>query len=568
MSTAAPRVLVPPPAWEPHEQPFMPGSPAALSHAWPTRIAYALVAVLVGLTGGLGSALITANLPTIQGQLGLTPAEGAWLPAAYVMVNVTANLLVFKFRQQFGMRLFAELALGLYAALALLHLAVDGYTMAVLVRAASGFVGAATSTLAVLYMLQALPRVRVGSAFVIGLGLSQLATPLAWVLSPALLDQADWRVLYAFEAGLALCAFAAVVSLKLPVGLRIHVFEKADFLTFALVAPGVALLGAVLAQGLNSWWTDTAWLAWALIGAIVLLTLAAMHEYRRERPLLQVRWLLNSSTLAFVFGALMMRFMLAEQSYGAVGLLRMLGMGPDQLQPLFGVMLLGMLSGMALSAITFGPKAVPLQLLGSVVLIAIAGFMDHQSTSLSRPQDFYASQFLLSFAAAMFLGPLMLSGVMQALQHGADHLVSFIVLFSVTQALGGLAGPALLGTLQAQRTAVHAQAIAAHVQPTQAAVAQRLAQQQRVYGAVLADPVQRAAQGTAQLGQTVRRQAAVRAFNDVFTLIGALAIAYLGWMLWRAGRVLRAARQAAASPGAGSVTPSSAATPPPARAGT
>ncbi|MDA7417650.1 MFS transporter [Xenophilus arseniciresistens] len=567
ITAASPRVLAPLPDWEPHEKPFLPGSPAALSHAWPVRIAYALVAILVGLTGGLGSSLITANLPVIQGQLGLTPAEGAWLPAAYVMVNVTANLLVFKFRQQFGMRLFAELALGLYAALALLHLVVDGYAMAIAVRAASGFVGAAASTLAVLYMLQALPRVRVGSAFVIGMGLTQLATPLAWMISPALLDQADWRVLYAFEGGMALCAFAAVVSLKLPVGIRIHVLEKADFLTFALVAPGVALLGAVLAQGLNGWWTDTPWLAWALVGAIVLLALGAMHEYRRERPLLQIRWLLNGSTLAFVFGALMMRFLLAEQSYGAVGLLRTLGMGPDQLQPLFGVMLLGMLCGMAVSAFTFGPKAVPLQLLASVVLIAIVGFMDHHSTSLSRPHDFYASQFLLSFAAAMFLGPLMLSGVMQALQHGADHMVSFIVLFSVTQALGGLAGPSVLGTLQAQRTTVHAQAIAAHLDPTDAAVAQRLALQQRVYGAQLADPVQRAAQGQAQLGQVVRREAAVRAFNDVFTLLGGLAIAYLAWMLWRAARMRRAARrQAAAAPPSSSS--SSAAVPPPARAGT
>lgn len=552
---AAPRILAPLPDWAPHEKPFLPGSPAAIAHAWPRRVAYALVAILVGITGGLGSALVIANLPVLQGQLGLTPAEGAWLPAAYVMVNVTANLLVFKFRQQYGMRLFAELGLGIYAALALLHLAVDGFTMAVLVRAVSGFAGAATSTLAVLYMLQALPRTQVGSAFVIGMGLSQLATPLAWLLSPALLDQVDWRVLYAFEAGLALCSFAAVVSLKLPVGIRIHVLEKADFLTFALVAPGVALLGAVLAQGLNGWWMDTAWLAWALIGAIVLLTLAAMHEYHRARPLLQIRWLLNAGTLAFVFGALMMRFLVSEQSYGAVGLLRTLGMGPDQLQPLFGVMLLGMLSGTAVSAITFGPRAVPLQLLASVVLIAAAGFMDHQSTSLSRPQDFYASQFLLSFAAAMFLGPLMLSGVMQALQHGADHMISFIVLFSVTQALGGLAGPALLGTLQAQRTTAHVQAISAHVDPTQAAASQRLAQQQRLYGAVVADPVQRAAQGTAQLGQTVRREAAVRAFNDVFALIGALALAYLGWMLLRAWRTLRATRRAATATAAAAAAP-------------
>ena len=543
-----PRVLAPLPDWEPHEKPTMPGSPAAIVHAWPRRMAYALVSVLIGLTGGLGSALVTANLPVIQGQLGLTPVEGAWLPGAYVMVNVTANLLVFKFRQQYGIRLFAELGLGVYAALALLHLAVHGYGLALLVRAASGFVGAAASTLGTLYMVQALPRTKVGSAFVVGLGLSQIATPLAWVLSPSLLDQAHWSVLYAFEAGLALCAFAAVVSLKLPVGVRIQVIEVRDFLTFALAAPGMALLAAVLAQGLNGWWLDTRWLAWALVAAIVLLTLAAMHEYRRERPLLQIRWLLNANTLSFAFGALMMRFLVSEQSYGAVGLLRALGMGPDQLQPLYAVVLVGMLTGTAISALTFGPKAVPLQLLASVVLISIASFMDRQSTSLSRPHDFFVSQFLLSCAATMFLGPLMLSGVTQALQRGADHMVTIIVVFSATQSLAGLAGPALLGTLQAQRTTAHAAAIDAGLDPTEAAVAQRLALQQRLYGAVVTDPVRRAAQGTAQLGQTVRREAAVRAFNDVFQLIGLLALAYLGWMLLRVWGAARAARRAAAGP--------------------
>ena len=69
----------------------------------PVRIAFACVAVLIGLTGGLGNGLLTASLSSIQGQLGLTQAQATWLPAAYVMVNVTANLLVFKFRQQYGM---------------------------------------------------------------------------------------------------------------------------------------------------------------------------------------------------------------------------------------------------------------------------------------------------------------------------------------------------------------------------------------------------------------------------------------------------------------------------------
>jgi MFS family permease len=180
--------LKPNPDWEPHEKPAIPGSASMPWHPPPVRVAYAAVAVLVGITGGLGNALVSANLPQIQGGLGLTPSQGAWLPAAYIMANVTANLLVFKFRQQFGMRLFAEIGLGLYALVTLLHLLVSGFEMAVLVRAVSGFAGATATTLATLYMLQAFPKAYTGKALVLGVGIGQLAVPLAWLLSPALLD--------------------------------------------------------------------------------------------------------------------------------------------------------------------------------------------------------------------------------------------------------------------------------------------------------------------------------------------------------------------------------------------
>lgn len=545
----APRYVVPPPAWADHEKPTLPGSPAQLSHSLAIRIAYACVAVLIGLTGGLGTALVTANLPAIQGQLGLTPMEGAWLPVSYVMVNLTANLLAYKFRQQYGIRMFAELGLGLYALLALLHVFVEGWEMALLVRGASGFAGAAASTLAVLYMIQAFPRSHTPAALIIGLSLSQMATPVAWLLSPALLDLHTWPALYALEAGLALCAVAAVVALKLPAGVRLHVFEPLDFLTFALAAPGFALLASVLAQGLNGWWLDTAWLGWALIGAVVLLTGAAAVELRRSNPILKLRWLLNQSTLRFVMGALMMRFLLSEQTYGAIGFLRAQGMGPDQLHSLYAVMLAGLICGMATSAITFGPKTNVAQILLSVVLIGLAGLLDLQSTSQSRPHDFFVSQFMLSFAAAMFLGPLLLIGFKQVLAHGTDHMITFLILFSATQSLGGLAGTAVLGTLQAQRTQVHLNALNAQLAPGNAALAPRLSLQQQQYANVITDPVLRAAQGTAQLAASVRREAAVRAYNDVFAFIAALSMAFLGWSLWRTLRnASDAARRARAHP--------------------
>ena len=100
--------LKPIPDWEEHEKPTLPGSASMPWHPPHRRAAYALVSVLVAITGGLGTALVTANLPFLQGQLGLTPVQGTWLVASYVMVNVTANLLAFKFRQQYGIRLFAD----------------------------------------------------------------------------------------------------------------------------------------------------------------------------------------------------------------------------------------------------------------------------------------------------------------------------------------------------------------------------------------------------------------------------------------------------------------------------
>ena len=100
--------LEPIPNWSDDEKPSMPGSPSTPRHSGPVRVAYIATALLLGITGGLGNALISANLPSIQGELGLTPIEAAWLPAAYLMVNVSTSLLLFKFRQQFGLRLFAR----------------------------------------------------------------------------------------------------------------------------------------------------------------------------------------------------------------------------------------------------------------------------------------------------------------------------------------------------------------------------------------------------------------------------------------------------------------------------
>ncbi|MDM5177927.1 MFS transporter [Massilia sp. DJPM01] len=544
---AAPQYLKPTPAWEEHEKPSMPGSASMPWHPPHIRFAYACVALLVGITGGLGNALVSANLPAIQGTLGLTPAEAAWLPAAYIMVNVTSNLMVFKFRQQFGLRLFAEIGLSLYAFVTLLHLLVGGFEMAILVRAVSGLAGATTSTLAMLYMLQAAPKKYTGKMLVLGVGIAQIATPLAWLMSPALLDMGQWHNLYLFEAGLALCSLAAVVVLKLPPGIHIKVIEPLDFVTFALIAPAVAMIVAVLAQGFTRWWFDTPWLAYLLIAAVLLTTIALFIEHHRANPLIQTRWLMMGPTIRFMIGAFLIRFLTSEQTYGAVGLLRTLGMGPDQMQPLFAVILAGTICGMVASSVTFSPKTVIPQILFSILLFGVAAWLDYGRTSLDRPHDFFVSQFLVALGAGMFMGPMIMIGIMQALKFGADHVVTFVVMLAMTQSLGGFTGAAALSTYQLHREHVHSTQVNAQLNPADPVVSQRLRLQQQVYQGVNTDPALRAAQGVAQLALISRREANVLAFNDVFALSGVIAILFLGWSLFIAVRLARRQKREAAA---------------------
>jgi MFS family permease len=542
MSAREHELLEPTPDWTDDERPTIPGSPSLPGHSPVMRAVHLLVAVLVSAAAGLGNALVTANLPQIQGELGLTPVQGAWLPAAYVMTNVSANLVLMKARQQFGIRRFSEWSIIAYLIVTGLYLLVNDYEAALLVRAVSGFASAPLTALALFYTLQAFPKAKLGQALCLGLGLSQIWTPVAWLLSPALLDRGDWQTLYLFEFGLAACAFAAVISLKLPPGIRIRVYEATDLLTFALLAPAMALVAGVLAQGRVQWWTEQPWMGIALVVALVLFVAAWVVEHHRTSPLLSTRWLMTGDALRFAFGAFMLRMLLAEQNFAAVGLFRQLGMGPDQLQLFYLVMLVGMVAGIALSALTISPRVLIAQILAAVVLVIAGSLMDRDATSLTRPHDMMVSQFLIAVASGLFLAPLLMNTIMKVLGKGNDHLITFIILFSATQSLGGLAGPAIYGTFQQVREHEYSGQITANVVPSDPVVAQRLALQGQVYAPVVTDPVRRQGQGVALLAQSATREAHVRAYNDVFTLNAIVAFLFL---LWGIARAVLTARQSA-----------------------
>ena len=527
-----PRLLEPAPDWTAEEKPTLPGSPAAIAHPTYKRYLYFFIGLFVAISGSLSNGFITANLPLLQGEYGLTPAEAAWIPAAYVMANVSSNLILFKARQQYGLRFFSEIGLVLFIGVMLLHLFVHTYEMAIFARVISGLLAAPLSSLGMYYIMQAFRRAHFGRAIYMALGFQQLGIPLAWIMSPYLVDVNDWRIFYTFELGLALCCLAMVVSLKLPRSLRIAVFEYQDLFTFALLATGFALLCIVLTQGPIQWWFEADWLAYLLIAAFILIVVGLTYEHFRVNPLIVTRWLGTSSTVRFIIGAFAIRFLMSEQSYAAVNFLKTMGMGPDQFVSFYVVVLVGIVSGTVFSALTFSKEKMVFHLLGAVILVLCACALDYHLTSDVRPHDFYRSQFLVGFASGMFIGPLLLTGIISALQKGPSHMVTFIVLFSATQTFGGLVGSSFFSTYQQMRTQTYQAQIYNDLSQTTPQVDQRIQVLTQSAHQYSLDPTLDHQQAMRTLNQSIGREAQVRAYNDVIFLNGIFAVLLLFWGLF------------------------------------
>lgn len=428
-----------------HERSPVPGSPATPAHGLGTRLAYASVAVLVGITAGLSSALVSVNTLQLQQILDLSAHQVAWLSTSYVMSAVSANLLLIKVRQQYGLRRFALVFLSLHAVLALILVLVPGLEGTLLVRALSGFVAVALIPLCLFSMMQAFPARWRSRGLVLGIGVTQCTVPLAHVLSPSLLASQGWRSLFLLEAGLALLSLAALGMLRLPPAERARVFQPLDLLTFVLMGSGLALVAAVLGLGRWEGWLQAPWIVASLFTAIPALVVAAAIETSRKTPLLNLRWLGRGDVARFAVAIFMARIVLAEQAF-AIGVVRELGGTAQQLATLSMAMLGGAVAGVLTSAITVDAEKLARPMMLSVAIIALAALVDSVSDGPHHLQRFYMTQTAVAFAGTFFLGPALLLGITSALQHGSRELISFIVLFGIVNALGALAGPALLGS--------------------------------------------------------------------------------------------------------------------------
>jgi hypothetical protein len=500
--------LAEPYPFKPEDRPVLPGGPFTPPQSLPRRLGYGAIGVLAALAATFGNALVSVNLQSLAGSIGLYAAEASLLIALFFAMNASTNLLLIKSRIQFGIPRTVNVLLLLPIVVGLGQFLLPGLASTVAARAASGLAAGCLSAFSIYNLMQALPPKLRPASLVIGVGLLQLGTPLARLVPVEMLTLDSWQSLHLIELGMAALVLAGSWALPLPPSERSRALQPLDFVSAALIATALTLLCLVLAGGRLYWWQDTPWLGWALVAAVPLFALAVVIELHRERPLLQIGWITGTDILILAGVSLVVRLSLSEQTFGAVGLLASGGLISDQMHTLFMIVAAAMVAGIVVAVLTLSPKSVPYQVMAAALIIATGAWLDSGSNHLTRPAQLYVSQALLGFGTTLFIGPAIAFGMMRVIRRGPDFMVSWIVLFSITQNVGSLLGAAALGSYQVASAHAHAQALSEHLVGADPHVAARLH-----------------SQGPVGLAQALAREANALAFNDVFVLVACVAVA-------------------------------------------
>ena len=520
--------------FKPHEQPFMVGSPATPDHPTRRKVFYLLIGIFIGITASFQNGLLVANLTQIQGEMGLTPVEGGWISVAYNMTNACITVLLYKIRQQFGMALFSKITLfSLLAATSLQWLVsshlldtsaiiIEPYYLEIIARGLSGMVASAMTVLAIFYCLQGMPTAKRISGLILGFGLVQFGIPLSRIISPYLAVDGQLETLFLFELGLTLICFALINILELPPGNTEKVFEKLDFLSFAFFASGLAALAVFLVQGRIQWWT-TPWLSYPLIIAVVTISIALWIETHRKNPMLQVRWMRSRNIIAFTITGAVMRILLSEQNVGAAGLLANLGYGNDQLITFYAVILAASVLALVISIFRTNAMDLRRPVIFAVALIAVGAWLDTDISLNSAPYMFYVSQFMIAFAAVYFMGPMVFEGMFRAIANGPAYIISFSVIFSISQTIGGLAGAAAIQAFTTIRTQMHYADMVSSFNLGDPALMAQVAGAGRILSTQITDANQANVAAMGQVLQGIQRQATVAAYADLFFLMATIA---------------------------------------------
>lgn len=465
----------------------------------------AWLAVAAGTIGALmatlDTSIVSASLPTIQGEIGASGAEGTWISTSYLVAEIIMIPLAGWLEKVLGLKRLLLTVTALFTLFSMLCGVSPDLTWMIIGRVGQGFTGGAMIPTALTIVATRLPP----SQQPLGISLFGITAVLGPVLGPVLggwlTENVSWH--YAFflnlPIGVGLLALLAVgVKGARP---RWEMFAEADWLGIAGLALGLGGLTIVLEEGQRELWLESSFIRTLSLVSVAGFLLLCAGQFLSKKPILQLQILFTRAfggvfVLSLIVGAVLYavlyvipQFLNVVDGYNAeqAGNVTMITGIPTVVMLAFFPLLIRVLD--LRIAVGFG-----------LLLFAVSCFMDAGLTGDTAGPQFIWTQVIRGFAqffTLFFLNQAAALSVAKELAEDASGL------FNAARNLGGSIGIAVMGALQERRTTFHelrlSEAASANAISTQTAVAQW---------------------GLRSLNGQLHDQATVLAFADLFWVLG------------------------------------------------
>lgn len=491
------------------------------------RLVIMLAVISATMMEVLDTSIVNVALPDMMGNLGATLDQIGWVSTSYIIANVIVLPLTGWLSDYFGRKRYLTYSVILFTIAS--FFCGTSRTLAELViwRVLQGSGGAAFLSTAQATLIEIFPPQRRGFAQAM-FGIGVIAAPtLGPTLGGYITDRFTWPWIFFVNLPVGLIA-ATLTYLFLPDSPAAGARRSADFVGIGFLALGLGSMQTVLERGEADDWFASGFITSLTVLALVGISLFIWWELRpaNKSPAVNLRVVTNRNLAAGTIYA----FALGLVLYGGVFVL------PQFLQNVqhhtaeeSGLIL--MPGGLASAAM----MPVIGQLVNRVDKRLIIGF---GMCLFVYSMYLFSARLSLDMPDQAIYWPLMVRGAAIGLQFVPLSLLALGTLparnvadgagfYNLFRQLGGSFGIAILATVVDRRLNFHFARLSEHLSLYDPTTQQRLAQIQNALMArgLTPDAAQKAAYQV--LSSTVRGQAAVLTYIDVFRVMGYVGLSAL-----------------------------------------
>jgi DHA2 family multidrug resistance protein len=494
--------------------------------AWRPRAnpwAVALVVTLAAFMEILDSTIVNVSLPHIAGSMGASNDESTWTLTSYLVANGIVLPISAWLGSVFGRKRYFLICVAAFTLFSFLCGIATSLPELIVFRLLQGFFGGGLQPNQQAILLDTFPAAQRGKA----MSVVAIATVIAPVLGPTLggiiTDHTSWRWVFLINIPVGALCFLGVAALVEDPPWAVRTPRPVDGVGLGLIALGVACLQIMLDRGEDAdWFASSAIRAFAVISVVALMSATAWLLWTRH-PVVDLRVLKDRN---FTVGCVMISATMAVLYAPAVLL-------PLMTQTVFGYTstLAGyILSPGALVVLLFIPLVARLMPVVQTRFLVFTGFM------LLGVALIYSSRLTPTLDFASLAQIRMTQGVGLAFLFVPISTISYITLPPPKRAdavalqvmfrnLAGSIGIAIAAATVTTRNQVHMAYLTAHLTPLDQPYLDLLRRHEQALIAMGHSASAAAATAMGQMLQTLRVQASVLAYSDVFVMCAVLAFA-------------------------------------------